>query len=43
MGYGSEIFNDYVDFTRLTNQEFIDHINRVGIPFYKQGELVELA
>lgn len=34
---------DLVDFTRLTNQEFIDHINRVGIPFFKQGELVEPA
>jgi uncharacterized protein len=29
---------DLVDFTRLTNQKFIDHIDRVGIPFYKQGE-----
>ena len=32
---------DLVDFTKLTNQEFIDHINRVGIPFYRQGEMVE--
>lgn len=34
---------DLVDYTRLTNQEFIDHIKRVGIPFYKQGELVEMT
>lgn len=32
---------DLVDFTKLTKQEFIDHINRVGIPFFKQGEMVE--
>lgn len=33
---------DLVDFTKLTKQEFIDHINRVGIPFFKQGEMVGL-
>lgn len=32
---------DLVDFTKLAKQEFIDHINRVGIPFFKQGEMVE--
>jgi len=32
---------DLVDFTNLTKQEFIDHINRVGVPFYQQGEMVE--
>ena len=34
---------DLVDFSSLTEQEFIDHINRVGIPFYKQGVLIELT
>jgi len=32
---------DLIDFTKLTKQEFIGHINRVGIPFFKQGEMVE--
>jgi predicted nucleotidyltransferase len=32
---------DLVAFTKLSKQEFIDHINRVGIPFYRQGEVVE--
>jgi len=32
---------DLVDFTKLTKQEFIEHINRVGVPFYRQGEMVE--
>ena len=32
---------DLVDFTKLTKQEFIDHIKRVGIPFFNQGEMVE--
>lgn len=31
---------DLIDFTKLTKQDFIDHINRVGIPFFKQGEMV---
>ncbi|RYG40927.1 MAG: nucleotidyltransferase domain-containing protein [Chitinophagaceae bacterium] len=25
---------DLVDFNALTNPEFIDHINRIGVPFY---------
>jgi len=27
---------DLVDFTRLEKQEFLDHINRVGILFYQR-------
>ncbi len=26
---------DLVDFTKLKKQEFIDHIQRVGVPFYR--------
>lgn len=33
---------DLVDFTRLTKQEFIEHIQRVGIPFIRQGEIVSI-
>lgn len=32
---------DLVDFTKLTKREFIDHISRVGTPFFKQGEMVK--
>lgn len=29
---------DLVDFTRLTHKEFTDHIQRVGLVFYRKGE-----
>jgi len=29
---------DLVDFTKVDHLEFIDHINRVGIPFYLKNE-----
>ncbi len=31
---------DLVDFNQLENRGFIDHIKRVGIPFFKRSELV---
>ena len=31
---------DLVDFNNLTKHEFIEHIQRVGIPFFRQGELL---
>lgn len=31
---------DLVDFNSLTKKEFIEHIQRVGIPFFRQGELL---
>lgn len=34
---------DLVDFTKLNKQEFIDHINRVGLPFFKQGEKLKVG
>jgi uncharacterized protein len=34
---------DLVDFTRLEKQEFIDHIVRVGIPFYTRNEKIHLS
>ncbi len=33
---------DLVDFTRLDKQVFIDHINRVGVPFYTRDEEIEV-
>lgn len=31
---------DLVDFTRLDNREFIDHIQRVGVAFFFKGEML---
>ncbi|CAN5262066.1 nucleotidyltransferase domain-containing protein [soil metagenome] len=33
---------DLVDFTRLEKQEFINHIERVGIPFYTRDEKIHV-
>ncbi|MEX1270457.1 MAG: nucleotidyltransferase domain-containing protein [Balneolaceae bacterium] len=33
---------DLVDFTHIEKQEFIDHINRVGVPFFVQNENIHL-
>lgn len=33
---------DLVDFTKLNEQEFIDHIQRVGILFFKQGHKLKV-
>jgi uncharacterized protein len=34
---------DIVDFTRLDNPEFIDHIRRAGLPFYRQDEKIRVS
>ena len=34
---------DLVDYNRLEKQEFIDHINRVGVPFYTRDEKIEVS
>jgi predicted nucleotidyltransferase len=31
---------DLVDYSKLTKQDFIDHIERVGIPILNHGEMV---
>jgi len=33
---------DIVDFTRLDDQELIDHIKRVGIPFFQQERNIKI-
>ena len=34
---------DLVDYNRLEKQEFINHINRVGVPFYTRDEIIEVS
>jgi uncharacterized protein len=33
---------DLVNYNRIEKQEFIDHINRVGVPFYTRHEKIEV-